>query len=102
MQLTIQSKRVNIFAVITARHVLLAKTNGVFALSNTVENFEVRLRDTLATQTLKRVHIVSATNTNPAREVHFHGKDTNILGTGYFCIELGEGWRDHFRSRKFG
>ena len=42
-----QCKRVNILAVVAACHELLAKTNGVLALGNTIELLELLLRDTL-------------------------------------------------------
>ena len=44
---TVQSKRVDVFAVITASHVLLAKTNGVLSGRNAIKDFEVCLRDAL-------------------------------------------------------
>jgi hypothetical protein len=47
---TIQSKGVDIFTVIAARHVFLAKANGILAFGDTVKDFKVCFRDTLATQ----------------------------------------------------
>ena len=44
---TIESKRVNVFAVIGPCHVLLTETNGVFALRDTVEGLKVAFRDAL-------------------------------------------------------
>lgn len=44
---TVKSERVDILPVIAAGHVLLSKTNSVFALSDTIEDFKVFLRDTL-------------------------------------------------------
>lgn len=46
-KLTRQRERVDVLAVIGAGHVRLAKTNGVFALGNTIEDFKVFLGDTL-------------------------------------------------------
>ena len=46
-KLTGQRERVDVLAVIGASHVRLAKTNGVFALRDTIEDFEVFLGDTL-------------------------------------------------------
>jgi len=46
-RLTRQGKRVDVFAVVGASHERLAETNSVFAFGDTVEDFEVFLRDTL-------------------------------------------------------
>ena len=46
-ELTRQGKRVDVLAVVGASHVRLAETNGVFALGDTIEDFEVFLGDTL-------------------------------------------------------
>lgn len=45
--LTGQGKRVNVFAVVGASHVGLTETDGVFALGDTIEDFEVLLGDAL-------------------------------------------------------
>jgi hypothetical protein len=50
MKPTIQSKGVDIFTVIAARHVFLAKANGILAFGDTIKDFKVRFRDTLTTQ----------------------------------------------------
>lgn len=46
-RLTGQGERIDVFAVVGARHVRLAEANGVFALGDTIENFEVFLGDAL-------------------------------------------------------
>ena len=45
--LTRQGERVDVFAVVSARHVRLTETDGVFALGDAIEHFEVFLGDTL-------------------------------------------------------
>lgn len=44
---TAQSKGVDVLPVVCAGHVLLAKTNGVLALGDAVENLKILLRDAL-------------------------------------------------------
>ena len=44
---TCERERVDIFTVVCASHVLLAKTNCVFALGNAIENFELLLGNAL-------------------------------------------------------
>jgi hypothetical protein len=69
---TIQGERVDVLTVVTASHVLLAKTNGVLSGGNTVKDLEVSLRDA------------------PAGEVDLHGKDTDILWTGQVVFIRGD------------
>ena len=44
---TRQGERVDVLAVVSASHVRLAETNGVFAFGDTIEDLEVFLGDTL-------------------------------------------------------
>ena len=44
---TVQREGVDVLAVVTASHELLAKTNGVLALGDVVEDLELLLRDAL-------------------------------------------------------
>ena len=44
-----QCKRVDVLAVVAACHELLAKTDGVLALGDVVEDLELLLRDALYT-----------------------------------------------------
>lgn len=46
--LTCQCEGVNVLAIVCARHVLLPKTDGVFALGDAVEDLKVLFRDALA------------------------------------------------------
>jgi hypothetical protein len=46
-RLTGQGERVDVFAIVSACHVRLAETDGVFALGDAIEDFEVCLGDTL-------------------------------------------------------
>lgn len=45
--LTIESKRVDVLAIIGAGHVLLAKTNSVLSCRHAIKLLEIRLRDAL-------------------------------------------------------
>lgn len=90
-RLTRQGEGVNVFAIVSACHVRLAETDSVFALGNAIENFEVLLGDalwcrenedeTVTWEGLKMAH--------PIREVHFHSKDADILGTSLRGISSG-------------
>jgi hypothetical protein len=51
--LTIQREGVDIFTVIWPSHILLTETNGVFALRDAIEYFEISFRDALKVNALE-------------------------------------------------
>jgi hypothetical protein len=83
---TIQRERVDVFAVITASHVLLAETNSVLSGRNTIKDLEVSFRDALTPEGLATDNCVARIGTYPAREIDLHGEDTNILWAGHVIL----------------
>ena len=84
--LTRQGERVDVLAVVGASHVRLAETDGVFALGDIVEDFEVFLRDTLWAGQKPRQRVNRGCRrelrAHSVGEVHLHSQDTNILRAG--------------------
>lgn len=92
-----ESDGVDVLAVVEAGHVLLAEADGVLALGDAVKGLELLLRDALLSSISASPNLQDL-NTYASREVHLHGKDTDVLGAGIIvgrrhcggCVVVGE------------
>ena len=74
---------VDVLAVVAAGHELLAKTDGVLALGDVVEDLELLLGNALCAESTVSTNrrTLHALDTHTLGEVHLEGEDADVLWT---------------------